>query len=296
MRTFKVAALTSLLLCGLPFGARAGTITRVTASPSVVVTGQTVTFTEEGTNPCGASNMTYGDGIVITYAITELPAKQTHVFEKPGTYTVIARGMGNCDGEATTRVQVNPAAVPPPAAAPPAAPPQGPHVTSVEFAPAQSVIRRPVTFIVNGQGTCRFIARFGDGNSRELNVELPYRFDHTYAVPGTYTTIIAPTPPCSGKFTQLLTVAARAVAPRVFDVAIEPSITRTGQPVTITIQGSGTCNYAIDFGDGNNDSRNAPLPDRLQHNYPAPDEYIVNVTAIPPCTGSGRRRLEVRER
>lgn len=291
MSDFKIAALTLFLLFGLSIAADAGTITKVTAAPGVVVTGQTVTFTEEGTNPCGASNMTYGDGVVITYAITELPAKQTHVFEKPGTYTVIARGMGNCDGEATTTVQVNPAAAPPPPT-----PPKGPHITSVEFAPPQALIRRPVTFVVNGQGPCRFTAQFGDGNSRELSVNLPYRFDHTYAVADTYTTIIAPEAPCSGKFTQLLTVAARPGAPRLFDVAIEPPITRAGQPVTITVKGTGTCNYAIDFGDGNNDSRNTPLPDRMSHNYPAPGEYIVTATAIPPCTGSGQRPLDVRRR
>jgi hypothetical protein len=295
MSAFKIAALTSLLLSGVPFAAYAGTITKVSASPSAVVTGQTVTFTEEGTNPCGASNMTYGDGIVITYAITELPARQTHVFEKPGTYTVIARGMGNCDGEATTTVRVSPAAAPPPASAPAPAP-KGPRITSVEFTPAQGLIRRPVTFIVNGQGPCRFSVQFGDGNSRELSVDLPYRFDHTYALADTYTTIVTPVSPCSGRFTQLLTVAARAAAPRLFDVAIEPPVTWAGQPVTITVKGSGPCNYAIDFGDGNNDSRNAPLPDRLTHNYPAAGDYVVNVTAIPPCTGSGRRRLEVRER
>jgi len=113
MSNLKTAVLISFLVCGVPFAAHAGTITKVSADPAVVVTGQTVTFTEEGTNPCGASNMTYGDGIVITYAISELPAKQSHVFDKPGTYTVIARGMGNCDGEATTKVQVNPAAAPP---------------------------------------------------------------------------------------------------------------------------------------------------------------------------------------
>jgi plastocyanin len=271
--------------------ANAGTITKVSASPSVVVTGQTVTFTEEGTNPCGASNMTYGDGIVITYAITELPAKQTHVFEKPGTYTIIARGMGNCDGEATTTVQVKPAAAPPP---PPAQ--AGPHITSVEFIPPQGIIRRPVTFVVNGVGPCRFTARFGDGNSRELNADLPYRFDHTYAVAGTYTTIITPEPPCSGRFTQVLTVASRATAPRLFDLTIEPSRTEAGRPVTITVDGNGSCGYAIDFGDGNNDSRTATLPDRVRHNYPASGEYVVTATAIPPCSGSARGTLRVWER
>jgi hypothetical protein len=288
MRSLSIAALTAALMAGVSVTARAGTITKVTASPAVVVTGQAVIFTEEGTNPCGASNMNYGDGIVITYAITELPAKQSHVFEKPGTYTVIARGMGNCDGEATTTVQVKPAAAPPP---PPA--PAGPHVTSVEFVPAQGIVRRPVTFVVNGVGQCRFVARYGDGNSRELDVELPYRFDHTYAVAGTYTTIITPAPPCSGRFTQLLTVASRAAAPRLFDLVIRPSSTEAGRPVRIIIDGTGTCNYAIDFGDGNNDSRNVTLPDRVEHNYPAPGDYVVTATAVPPCTGSSRRTLRV---
>jgi len=293
MRSLRIAALMTALISGISVAAAAGTITKVSASPSVVVTGQTVTFTEEGTNPCGASNMTYGDGIVITYAITELPAKQTHVFDKPGTYTVIARGMGNCDGEATTTVQVKPAAAPPPSPPPATA---GPHITSVEFVPAQGVIRRPVTFVINGLGPCRFSANFGDGNSRELSADLPYRFDHTYAVAGTYTTIITPASPCSGKFTQVLTVASRATAPRLFALKIEPYATEAGRPVTITIDGNGSCGYAIDFGDGNNDSRTAALPDRLQHNYPAPGEYVVTATAVPPCTGSARRTLKVWER
>jgi len=292
MSDLKTAVLISFLVCGVPFAAHAGTITKVSADPAVVVTGQTVTFTEEGTNPCGASNMTYGDGIVITYAISELPAKQSHVFDKPGTYTVIARGMGNCDGEATTKVQVNPAAAPP---SPPSAA-AGPHITSVEFAPAQGVLRRPVTFIVNGQGPCRFTVQFGDGNSKELRADLPYRFDHTYALADTYTTIVTPASPCSGRFTQLLTVTARTMAARLFDVAIEPPVTRAGQPVTMSVKGDGRCTYAIDFGDGNDDSRTAQLPDRLRHNYPAAGEYVISVTASPPCTGSADRRLIVRER
>lgn len=291
MRSLSIVSAAAALILGIPLVAQAGTINKVSASPSAVVTGQTVTFTEEGSNPCGASNMTYGDGIVITYAITELPAKQTHVYEKAGTYTVIARGMGNCDGEATTTVEVKPAAAPPPAAQL-----AGPHVTSVEFVPAQGIVRRPVAFVVNGVGQCQFTATFGDGNSRELNAQLPYRFEHTYAVAGTYTTIIRPAPPCSGRFTQLLTVASRATAPRVFGLRIDPSPTDAGRPVTILIDGNGSCSFAIDFGDGNNDSRTVTLPDRVQHNYPAAGDYVVTVTAIPPCTGSARRALWVRDR
>lgn len=293
MKVLKTALLTTFLLYGMALPADAGTITKVSAAPTSVVTGQTVTFTEEGTNPCGASNMTYGDGIVITYAITELPARQTHVFEKPGTYTVIARGMGNCDGEATTTVEVRPAAAPPPNDSPSR---RGPTITSVEFVPAQAIVRRPVTFVVNGAGPCRFAVDFGDGNSRDLSADLPYRFDHTYAVAGKYTTIVTPSAPCSGRFTQVLTVGSRASAPRIFELSIDPPSTQENQPVTITVDGTGSCSYAIDFGDGNNDSKTGELPDRIRHNYPAAGEYLVTVTALPPCTGSGRRTVRVRGR
>lgn len=293
MKLLKTGLLTTFLICGISLPAAAGTITKVSAAPVSVVTGQTVTFTEEGTNPCGAANMTYGDGIVITYAITELPAKQTHVFDKPGTYTVIARGMGNCDGEATTTVEVRPAAAPLPERP---GGRSGPHINSVEFVPAQGMIRQPVTFVVNGVGPCRFTTNFGDGNSREFSADLPYRFDHTYAVAGKYTTIVTPSAPCSGRFTQVLTVGSRNTAPRIVELSIEPASTEAGRPVIITIDGTGSCSYAIDFGDGNNDSKTAALPDRIQHNYPAPGEYLITATAVPPCTGSARRSLRVRDR
>src|SRR4026208_1172088 len=112
MTNFRIAALTTALISVVSVTARAGTITKVSASPSVVVTGQTVIFTEEGTNPCGASNMTYGDGIVITYAIPELPAKQSHVFEKPGTSTVIARAWATGMGKRRGGGEGKPAAAP----------------------------------------------------------------------------------------------------------------------------------------------------------------------------------------
>ncbi len=291
MRLALQAAFLAVLTI-VPAAARAGTITRVIASPAAVVVGQTVTFTEEGTNPCGAANLNYADGIVITYAIAELPAHQTHAFEKPGNYTVIARGMGNCDGEATTTVVVKPAATPP---APPPPAPAAPHVTAIEFVPSPGIARQAVGIDVKGEGPCRFVARFGDGNSQEYTADLPRRIEHTYALTGAYTVVVAPVPPCTGRFTERLQVVARSAAPRLTDLAIQPSPADAGEPVTIRIRGTGSCSYAIDFGDGNNDSRTAVLPDALRHNYPASGDYLVNATAIPPCTGSARRTLRVFE-
>jgi len=95
--------LSSVLSAG---AASAGTVTGVQGNAASVAVGAVLSVTVSGTNPCGAAHINYGDGTAITYAITGLPVTQTHTYDKPGTYAIVARGMGNCDGEATTRVQV----------------------------------------------------------------------------------------------------------------------------------------------------------------------------------------------
>jgi len=67
----------------------------------IVAVGAVLSVTVSGTNPCGAAHINYGDGTAITYAITGLPVTQTHTYDKPGTYAIVPRRMGNCDGEAT---------------------------------------------------------------------------------------------------------------------------------------------------------------------------------------------------
>jgi len=289
MSYLKLAAATATLAAIVAAAPQRGALTKVSASAAVVATGQAVSFTEDGTNPCGAANLNYGDGTVITYPITSLPAQQTHAYERPGTYTVTARGMGNCDGEASTTIQVRRAVV-----TPEPQPPKGPHITALEFAPPAGVTRQPLTFIVSGEGTCRFTATYGDGNTQEFNAPLPYRFQHTYALGGTYTVIIAPFAPCTGKFTERVNVATKVGVARVLGVAFEPPRGRAGEPLTVVVDGAGTCGYAIDFGDGNSDARTAPLPDRVRHNYPAAGDYVVSVAPTPPCVGSARRVLQVR--
>ena len=89
---------------------------RVPAEP--VTPGSAVALTAIGTNPCGAVSLDYGDGNTVTHPISELPATITYVFSKPGTYQVVARGMGNCDGETSSTVRVVDPRPAPPAAAP----------------------------------------------------------------------------------------------------------------------------------------------------------------------------------
>src|SRR6188768_2838309 len=112
-----------------------GTISGVQGSASSVNVGSAVTFTVAGSNPCGAVNIDYGDGTAITYAITGLPVSQSHQFDKAGNFTVIARGMGNCDGEARTSIVVAAPAPAPPPSAPAPPPAAAAEITALNFAP-----------------------------------------------------------------------------------------------------------------------------------------------------------------
>ncbi len=266
--------------------AAAGTITGVQASVPSLAVGATLSVTATGTNPCGAALINYGDGPAITYAITGLRTTQTHAYQTPGTYAIVARGMGNCDGEATTRIEVTGQAAPPPPAAPN-------EITGVGFTPTPGVVRQPVAINVVGRGGCAFTLSFGDGNQQEVNGPLPQRINHTYALAQTYTVIVAPVAPCVGKFTERLQVAARG-GERITGLTIDPMPAEARRGVTIVVEGVGTCGYRIDYGDGNHEDRTKPLPNRLHHVYNTPGSYIIAVEASGTCEGRTQRTLDVR--
>lgn len=107
---------TAFIVLGLATpGAQTGAITGLQLSAGVVDVGTPVTFTATGENPCGAVEVVFGDGDAVTYAITGLPHTVTHTYKRPGSFTVTARGHGNCGGRvaATPRViQVRPLPAP----------------------------------------------------------------------------------------------------------------------------------------------------------------------------------------
>ena len=279
------AAFVAIFLAGTG-SAAAGTVTAVKAASASVAAGATVSATVSGSNPCGAAHINYGDGTAITYAITGLPTTQTHVYQTPGAYTIVARGMGNCDGEASTRIEVTGQAQP--------SQPEPPNaITGVGFTPKPGIVRQPVAITVTGRGACAFNLTFGDGNIQEVNGPLPQRINHTYAVAQTYTVIVAPVAPCVGKFTERLQIASRG-GERITGLTIDPTPSDVGRVVTITVEGVGTCGYRIEYGDGNHEDRNKPLPDRLHHVYNAPGSYTIAVAASGTCEGRTQRTLDVR--
>jgi len=274
----------------LPPAQQRGVVTGISLNPNPVAAGTPVSATATATNPCGAVFIDWGDGTKITYPISSVPATETHAYTAAGHFTVLAKGMGNCDGEVKTTFDVSPPPTPPPPRASEAT------VTSVDMTPSPALVRQPVDIAVKGRGTCSFSVDFGDGNSQEETGVLPRTVKHTYAVADNYVVIVRPASPCAGKFTQKLTVATELPQPELTGINVTPARPTAGQPVTIEIIGSGTCSYTIDFGDGNTDTRSRQLPDRVRHNYPAPDRYTVVVSADRPCAGSARTTLVIRSR
>ena len=291
MRQIAAFLVTSLFLAsGL---ATAGTVTAVTPGAASVAVGVPLPVTASGTNPCGAAFIDYGDGTAITYAITGLPTTQSHAYQKPGTYAIVARGMGNCDGEATARIEVTGPPAPPPPSPPPPSTPAASEILGLGFTPKVGIVRQPVAINVVGRGPCRYLLDFGDGNQQEMNGELPQRINHTFAVAQTYTVIAAPVAPCVGKFTERLQVAARG-GERITGLTVDPATASVGRSVTIVVEGVGTCGYRLEYGDGNHEDRTRLLPDRLRHVYNAPGSYLLTVAASGTCEGRAQRTLDVR--
>lgn len=91
-----------------------------------------------------------------------------------------------------------------------------------------------------------------------------------------------------------LPALAQPPAPRITRIEFQPAAADDGGGVFVTLLGTGTCTYALDFGDGTTDRRTADLPDRLRHTFPTDGEYLVVATPEAPCEGTARAKLDVR--
>ena len=265
-----------------------GTVTGVAAAKSGRA-GQQIAVDVTGTNPCGAVNIDYGDGTAITYATETLPITKGHTYEYGGTYTITATGMGNCDRTATTKIRISGPA------RPPSPPQQSGRITSVDFQPRAGAVRKPVKITVSGSDSCAFDVDFGDGNRQRVSGTLPQTLEHTYSLPDTYTVVVAPVAPCSGKFTERLQVAGRAATHgSVTRVDVTPSPTRRGGRTSIVVYGNGSCRTTVDFGDGGNAVVTGTFPQRIFHTYIDAGTFYVSAWPDDPCDGYADAQLIVR--
>jgi hypothetical protein len=105
----KSLTLLVLLSTAAPAAAQPrGAVTGVRLSDTQIVAGTPVTMTITGSNPCGAVYIDPRDGSAQTHPIERVPTNLSHTYARPGTYRIIARGSGNCDGEALATITVLP--------------------------------------------------------------------------------------------------------------------------------------------------------------------------------------------
>lgn len=284
-----LAAMFVGLLALAAHAAQRGVVSTISVSPASTQVGTPVTATVTGTNPCGAVHIDWGDGTAITYAIVDVPVTQKHTYEKAGRYTVVARGMGNCDGQANANLRMDPA----PAPLEPRA-----RVKGIEIVPNPATAPATVAISVQGTGNCSYILDFGDGNSERRTASLPDQVRHTYAAPNTYYPLAAKGEgSCEGLVRRNLTVNAPAPpspARRLgrLVVAPNPAVARTR--VTITVEGSGMCPVTVDFGDGSDQRIEAALPARIGHTYARAGLYEIYAWAEEPCGGDATTSVRVR--
>ena len=107
--TLKSLAVIALLSVGADAAAQSrGVVTGIRVSDAQVVAGTPLNMTVTGSNPCGAVFIDQRDGTAVTYPIERVPTTQSYTYTRPGTYRIVARGTGNCDGEVVTEVTVLP--------------------------------------------------------------------------------------------------------------------------------------------------------------------------------------------
>jgi PKD repeat protein len=261
------------------------TIKAVEISPTPARVQEPVAVVARGTGTC-AYEVRYGDGTA-EQVDAQLPEDTHHTYAKAGRYVVIVNPKPPCVGKFTQVLQVEDAAA------------QAGRITHVVASPSPGATGQAIEIAVHGSGTCPYDIYYGDGTAEEVNGPLPQSTRHVYTQPGRYAVVVKPQPPCTGKFTEVLQVAAATTpapsGPRITRVTAEPTPAASRQPVRLTIDGSGACAFTIDYGDGNSDSRSITLPGSLRHVYSAPGFYTVVVTPDDSqCKGSGRVSFEVR--
>jgi hypothetical protein len=314
-RTIRTAALLAAIAgavatssSSVADAAQESTVLNISVKPDDAQAGAPVNATASGSGLCGAVHIDWGDGTAITYPTSRLPVTQSHVYKYGGTYTVRAQGMGNCTGQATTRLKVTgpppPPPPPPPAPTPPSPPKDSkiaPRVAELEIsepadsAPSVRVIR------VNGRGTCAYTIDFGDGNSEGRNADLPDQVRHNYPAEGRYRIVASGSAPCTGRAETTIVIGTpsddrRPPAMVLRRLTVTPPDTRTGDPVDVTLEGSGRCRVTVDFGDDQQREVTEPLPYRLTYRFAVPGDFEIVAWAHPPCDGGGSAEVRVRRR
>jgi uncharacterized repeat protein (TIGR01451 family) len=118
MRIERFAVVATLALtAGVSAAGIQGQVSSITLSPvSPVAPGTNVIITVSGVAPCGSIEINFGDTVDQTFAVSGVPFSLAHTYPNAGTYTITAKGQGNCSGQTSTSLVVGTPPPPPPPA------------------------------------------------------------------------------------------------------------------------------------------------------------------------------------
>jgi uncharacterized repeat protein (TIGR01451 family) len=170
MMTLERLAVAAMLamVAGVSAAPMQGQVASIALSPaSPVAPGPTVTITVNGTGACGAIEINFGDTVDQTFAVSGVPFAQTHAYPNAGTFTITAKGQGNCGGQTSTTLVV---AVPPP---PP--PPQKPDLTVT--------IRQDTVNPVTSLTTATYAVTIATSTSKVLDVDVRVILEGQWTAP-----------------------------------------------------------------------------------------------------------------
>lgn len=237
----------------------------LTANPTPVCAGETVSFNETTTGGANYFQWDFGTGNGFQWTAA---GDQAHTYNTAGTYTVrytasIQGATAGCADTASVVVTV----LPSPTAA----------FTVDETAACNELTVAFTNTSVNG---ITYNWDFGDG-STSVDADPP---PHYYGTPGSYTISlrVANGQGCHDVATQVVHVyeppqvqiGAQNVCEGVVAQFADLTVTEPGNPIT---------GWSWDFGDGATASVQAPT-----HLYAAPNGYVVTLVATTPyCSGSG---------
>ena len=140
---------------------------------------------------------------------------------------------------------------------------------------------------------------WGDGTAiTHAIVDLPSTQTHAYSQGGDYTVRAKGMGNCDGEVTASVRIEGpgpAATQPKLTGLTVASPGGR-GEPVNMRMEGQGSCNVIVAFGDGNTQEFSVQLPHTFTHVYSLARGYNVTAAAISPCEG-GRHtaRLEVAE-
>ncbi len=269
-----------------PVGITVQDVESVAVNPSPPVAEQGATVTVYGAAAgCGAVQVNYGDGEVVTYAISELPVSNYHTWATGGSKTVTATGQGNCTGSAQTSVTVN---------GPPSVSLTAPANNDTFVSPATVSLTATAS---DSDGSVASVKFYAGSTLLATDTSSPYSYSWTSVATGSYNlTAVATDNQGAMTTSSAASITVNDASPStVTGVSVSSSPVSVNTAVTITVSGGNPCGAVqINFGDG--DSPYLPiegLPYARNHTYTAAGTYTITASGQGNCGGQASAQITV---